>query len=701
MQTKRRDVAVVGTGMAGLVTAYLLHNDSQQRFRVRLMDQGTQVSLAAESVRVPKSRAWVDIPMRAFAGGFYQNLVRMYDYLGVCYQSQPFLFHFSCLSGTVPNTAPPEPSLSHASNFHGIPPIPHKDIVPWLLQVLYVLFCYVWFTVCCFFVQPLQTPEDESLDDYLRRIRLPRAYVTSYLLPMISSVCTCSHHELLRFPASDILTYKLRTHRQPHFVVSGGVRKAQDALLRGIDVHLGTQITKVTSTVDGVLLTSRTLEKGTESTERFDLIVLAVSPDIAAQIFEPSRDTLQHVPTTTVCTVAHTDFGNILTRRYNTKSSINSAPTSQDIFLRSTETITEAVHSQSFPILVTTNPVTPIDPAKILRSASFTRVLRSPRSRRLLKELFWETDPAVSSPTRAWRNGDGGVYLADFPSACAALLNEVLITASLLDSTASPLAHPPPTRHFHLLLDVGIGCGDQSIHLLNLRRIQPDNGSENPFLFSSYVGLTLVPTQAELATRRITQHRRLASSQPTDARADIFCADAASPSSWGREIHSALSRTQSQSHPEQEGEEEEEKWLLALDTLYHFRPSRTPLLRYACSTLHASFMAFDLVLADSVSFWEILLLRLVCWVSGTPWANFLTRDEYEALLVRVGYESSQIVMRDISADVFSGIAAFLKSREAEMNLYGMSIGKFKAARVVFDWWARKGIVRGVIVVARR
>lgn len=36
---KRRDVAVVGTGMAGLVTAYLLHHDPQQRFRVRLVDK--------------------------------------------------------------------------------------------------------------------------------------------------------------------------------------------------------------------------------------------------------------------------------------------------------------------------------------------------------------------------------------------------------------------------------------------------------------------------------------------------------------------------------------------------------------------------------------------------------------------------------------------------------------------------------------
>jgi predicted NAD/FAD-binding protein len=35
----RRHVAVVGTGMAGLTAAYLLHHDPQQRFRVRLIDK--------------------------------------------------------------------------------------------------------------------------------------------------------------------------------------------------------------------------------------------------------------------------------------------------------------------------------------------------------------------------------------------------------------------------------------------------------------------------------------------------------------------------------------------------------------------------------------------------------------------------------------------------------------------------------------
>jgi 2-polyprenyl-6-methoxyphenol hydroxylase-like FAD-dependent oxidoreductase len=34
-----RTVAVVGSGMAGLVTAHLLHQDTQRRFRVTLLEK--------------------------------------------------------------------------------------------------------------------------------------------------------------------------------------------------------------------------------------------------------------------------------------------------------------------------------------------------------------------------------------------------------------------------------------------------------------------------------------------------------------------------------------------------------------------------------------------------------------------------------------------------------------------------------------
>lgn len=349
--------------------------------------------------------------MRAFASGFYSNLMRLYDHLDVKYHSQGFLFSFSRSDRRLPSG----PYMVHASNFHQFPPAPrNRDLFQWVAEGAYVLIFYVWFTVCCFLVSPLSP--GETLDQYLRRILLPEYYVASYLLPLISSVCTCSHQELLQFPASDVLEYKKRTHRQNHYVVSDGVYSVQEKLLQGLDVRLGVHSTHVSPTSDGVEITTCN-SNDEQSTEVFDLAVLAVSPDIVASIFKPLHSALKLIPTTTVSTVAHTDYSTIspILRNARKRTSDASTPnsSSQRIHFTSNKSTTEAIHEHPNSLLVTTNPLSPIDRSKTIQSATFTRVLRTPQSRLLINEIFHEggkpRDPSTLGD--GWHNGDEGVYL--------------------------------------------------------------------------------------------------------------------------------------------------------------------------------------------------------------------------------------------------------------------------------------------------
>ncbi|KAJ5149417.1 hypothetical protein N7448_000995 [Penicillium atrosanguineum] len=425
-----RSVAVVGTGMAGLTTAHLLHQDREKRYQVTLLEKRDQISLSAESISVPSKEKnnpaiWADVPMRAFAGGFYQNLIRMYDYLAVNYHAQPFLFSFTRLpkpQDSSTTSCIPGPSMVYASNFHQVPPVPRTvDLIHWLVEAVYALACYVWFTFCCFFVAPHEEDQktgapSESLDHYLRRIWLPQTYVVNYLLPLISSVCTCSHHELLCFPASDVLAYKRQTHSQQHFVVTSGVQSVQQKLLQGIDVRLGINLTQVTPQNEGVQITYSAADEQTTS-EYFDLVVLAVSPDVAASLFSPLNSQLSAIPTTTVETVAHTDETSILPMLRATSSlslkkrNSDLSSRTQRIHFFSNDCITEAVHEQPNSILVTTNPLFPLDKSKIIRSANFTRVLRSPQSRMFINSIFRDRSQRKVSPY-SWHSGDNGVYLA-------------------------------------------------------------------------------------------------------------------------------------------------------------------------------------------------------------------------------------------------------------------------------------------------
>jgi hypothetical protein len=207
----------------------------------------------------------IDLPMRAFAGGFYKSLRNMYDYLDVWYQAQPFLFSFvKVLANNNTRDNGRErlrPHFVHSSNNHRIPPIRPQGrlFVNWVLDVIYVAVCYVWFTVCCFLIEPRRAARDsdcESLGQYLRRTRMPWAFVEDYLLPLLCSVATCSHEELLGFPASDVVEYKRRTQGAQHHVVSGGINTVQKKLMKGLDIRFGAMVTRVERLAgDGVEMT--------------------------------------------------------------------------------------------------------------------------------------------------------------------------------------------------------------------------------------------------------------------------------------------------------------------------------------------------------------------------------------------------------------------------------------------------------------
>jgi hypothetical protein len=118
-EASKQTVAVVGSGMAGLVAAFLLEGDNEgtgwkclKRYDYNLPDfvledgcsasnsnQQDQVSLDSASYTLEAATDdlphRVDIPMRAFDDNYHINLKRMYDYLDVDYVSPKFLYSLS------------------------------------------------------------------------------------------------------------------------------------------------------------------------------------------------------------------------------------------------------------------------------------------------------------------------------------------------------------------------------------------------------------------------------------------------------------------------------------------------------------------------------------------------------------------------------------------------------------------------------
>lgn len=271
--------------------------------------------------------------------------------------------------------------------------------------------------------------------------------------------------------------------------------------------------------------------------------------------------------------------------------------------------------------------------------------------------------------------------------ACAALLREVLRTAGLITGDAVAEKELRPRKSI-AILDVGIGCGDQTVEIARAL----DAPTWQDF---RYVGLTLNESQLQVAYQRIEReianaNRRGIKLWPESFR--LFGANAARPESWNRPIRSIVDSVADDAF--------KDRWLLALDCMYHFSPSRSPLLLYAARELKANFMAFDLVLNDKSYFTARMTARLLGMMTGCPFSAFLSEEQYFEQLVDAGYDRDSVVIQDITADVFSGLVAHIEKQQRSLKPYGISMGKLGMAKRVFNWFDTTGVVRAVIVVAK-
>jgi len=372
--------------------------------------------------------------MRAFAGGFYRNLKAMYDYLGVEYLTQPFLFSFSVAhshSLTAPRAARHPVYFIHSSNNHHIPPLKPEGItiLEYVVQLVYLLLCYAWYTTCCFLVPPRthgRQRTSETFGQYLMRIRLPRHFVDYYLLPLMSAVTTCPHDTLLQFPACDLTEYKKQTHGAEHYTLSNGVHGVQEKLSQGIKTRLSARVLAVKPQNTRIKVSWKRSGESAHADpleDFFDRVVLAVPPDVVGKIFAPLAYEMSGIPTTLVESVAHNVpskagglFLDATAKGSHSQRRFDGGP-AQVIHLRTSVDgahRTESAHEQPSGVTVTTCPLTALPSSDVIHSAKFTRVLRTPESREIVNSIFGEHQPSSRTWRHGsgWRNGDGGVWLA-------------------------------------------------------------------------------------------------------------------------------------------------------------------------------------------------------------------------------------------------------------------------------------------------
>lgn len=214
----------------------------------------------------------------------------------------------------------------------------------------------------------------QPLGDFLDQHGFGPAFRHWYFLPMLGCIWSCPTDQMLRFPVATMVRFchnhgliQLQNRPQWH-TVAGGARQYVHAILQGLDARLATPVTHIERTMAGVSV------RAAGVTEPFDAVVLAVHSDQALRLLaQPSaaeRRVLGAIRYQPNRAVLHTDTRVMPRRRaawaaWNYERAADGAQESARVCLHYWLNRLQPLPFAQ-PVLVSLNPVSPIDPAKIL-----------------------------------------------------------------------------------------------------------------------------------------------------------------------------------------------------------------------------------------------------------------------------------------------------------------------------------------------
>ncbi len=362
-------IAVVGSGIAGMASAWLL----SRRHEVTLFEANDYIGghTHTHHVELHGRRYAVDSGFIVHNPVHYPLLTRLFDELGVA--SQPTTMSFSVrneASGLEYNAATLDTLFCQRRNllsprFHGMV----RDLFRFYREAPSLL----------------DAPEPgPTLGDWLAEHRYGAAFRDEHLLPMASALWSSPSAQILTFPARYLVQFManhqmLQVSGRPEWrVVRGGSSSYVRALRARWNVRerLGCPVHAVHRHADGVEVCTAT------DSQRFDQLVLACHSDQALRLLadagEREREILGAMPYQANDTVLHTD-ASLLPRRRKAWAAWNAfIPRDPDdaCTVSYCMNLLQGIDAPE-PFVVTLNRTAAIDPDKVLARMRYHHPLYS------------------------------------------------------------------------------------------------------------------------------------------------------------------------------------------------------------------------------------------------------------------------------------------------------------------------------------
>ena len=268
------DIAVIGSGVAGLSAAWLL----SKRHRVTLYEREQRIGGHSNTLEVPCGARGVavDTGFIVYNDRNYPNLVALFEWLGVPTRASDMSFGVSIDGGRLEY---------QGGSLRGVFAQPANLMRPRFVRMLR--------DILRFFRTArglLDTGEaDLTLRAWLARERYGAGFVEDHLLPMAAAIWSVPAREILEFPARSFVRFfanhgLLDYDGRPRWrTVAGGSREYVRRLLEDARpaVVLGAGVERLSSDAGGV-----SVSDATGRTRRFDHAVVAAHADEALAMLD-------------------------------------------------------------------------------------------------------------------------------------------------------------------------------------------------------------------------------------------------------------------------------------------------------------------------------------------------------------------------------------------------------------------------------
>jgi len=291
-------IAIIGSGISGMVAAYLLNPDHD----ITVFEANDYVGGHTHTVGVEwdGKRYAVDTGFIVFNEKTYPNFCKLLDKLNVPYQSSTMTFSVKCEKTGL------EYSPHSLKTFFG----QRKNMIS--LSFYRMIYGILRFRSR---LDRLAIEESESsLGEYLKKNGYSERFIDHFVIPLASSLWSADPKEVYNFPLQTfVLFFKNHgfletTHTIEWKVIKGGSRQYVEKIITPYADHirLSTAVRNVSRHNDHVELTT---DQGDSA--RFDHVVMAVHSDQALKMLaDPSpveKEVLGAIPYQENQTTLHTD----------------------------------------------------------------------------------------------------------------------------------------------------------------------------------------------------------------------------------------------------------------------------------------------------------------------------------------------------------------------------------------------------------